>query len=143
MAEQAVARAVAALEARAETSVQTTASVPPTMSLVALAEALAKARLSRADQLPGELFGEPAWDILLDLYVWHGRKRVSIGSACIASNMPQTTALRWITALEAEGLVSRSADQKDGRRIFLALTDRGLSDIEAVLATFRRLLLDQ
>jgi len=42
-----------------------------------------------------ELFGEPAWDILLDLFIAaKERRRVSVTSACIGSAVPSTTALR-------------------------------------------------
>ena len=39
-----------------------------------------------------ELFGEPAWDILLDLYIANvENKPVSVSSACIGSAAPPTT----------------------------------------------------
>ena len=42
-----------------------------------------------------DLFGEPAWDILLDLYIAAGEgKPVSVSSACIGSAAPATTGLR-------------------------------------------------
>ncbi|MBB6503189.1 DNA-binding MarR family transcriptional regulator [Sphingomonas endophytica] len=71
------------------------------------------------------LLGEPAWDILLDLYVHPATKPVSISSACIASGVPGTTALRWIDHLRRRGLVRRFADPTDKRRNFVALAPRG------------------
>lgn len=77
------------------------------------------------------IFRDPAWDILIDLYVMANKgKQVSISSACIAANVPATTALRWITLLEREGLIIRYADDADQRRIFVALTSRGTELIE-------------
>lgn len=71
------------------------------------------------------LFGEPAWDLLLDLLSAERlNKRVSISSACIAASVPQTTALRWINVLEDRGLVERVEDELDARRVFLHLTKR-------------------
>lgn len=69
------------------------------------------------------LFGEPAWDILLDLFIAaKERKRVSVSSACIASAVPPTTGLRWVAALEAKNLIVREVDPDDARRYFLRLT---------------------
>jgi hypothetical protein len=71
------------------------------------------------------LFGEPAWDILLDLFASEAEgKAVSISSACLASSVPMTTALRWVARLEREGLIGRSATG-DRRRINLHLTSAG------------------
>lgn len=69
------------------------------------------------------MFGEPAWDILLDLFIAAKvGKRVSVTSACIGSAVPNTTALRWITVLEAQGYLVRENDTADARRAFLRLT---------------------
>jgi hypothetical protein len=72
------------------------------------------------------LFGEPAWDILLDLFIATKEKRkVSVMSACIGSAVPSTTALRWIAALEREGLIAREDDPDDARRTYVILTGQG------------------
>lgn len=69
------------------------------------------------------LFGEPAWDILLDLFIASKeRKRVPVTSACIGAAVPPTTALRWLQVLEKEGLVIRESDPNDARRMFVGLT---------------------
>lgn len=71
-----------------------------------------------------DIFGEPAWDIIIDLFVASEECRlVSVSSLCIASNVPTTTALRWITILENLEIIIRTADPSDGRRSFLALSD--------------------
>lgn len=67
-----------------------------------------------------DLFGEPAWDILLDLFIAaKERRRVSVTSACIDSAVPSTTALRWITILEKNGFLAREADPGDARRVYV------------------------
>lgn len=72
------------------------------------------------------LFGEPAWDILLDLFIAaKERRRVSVTSACIGSAVPSTTALRWIAILEKQGLLVREADPGDARRVYVKLSARG------------------
>jgi hypothetical protein len=91
-------------------------------------------RRRRARYLSADLFGEPTWDILLDLYVAarEGR-RVPTTSACIGAHVPPTTALRWLRILESRGLVGREEDGRDGRRTFVKLTARGESVMEAFL----------
>lgn len=81
-----------------------------------------------------ELFGEPAWDILLDLYIAHARgKTVSVSSACIGANVPATTALRWLGLLEEVNLVTREHDPLDQRRVLVRLTQDAVSRMEKFL----------
>ncbi|MEP6868095.1 MAG: MarR family transcriptional regulator [Novosphingobium sp.] len=69
------------------------------------------------------MFGEPAWDLLLDLFIAaRERKRVPVTSACIGAAVPTTTALRWLTVLETQGLVLRENDASDARRVFVRLS---------------------
>ena len=75
-------------------------------------------------------FADPAWDILLDLYAseLEGRK-TTVSDACLASCVPSTTALRWVRKLGEDGVVKRSADSSDGRRIYLTLSEHAKSAI--------------
>lgn len=83
------------------------------------------ARRARAEFFTDGLFADPAWDILLDLLMAKlSYQRISVTSLCVASNVPATTALRWIKILEKEDLVIRRADPLDGRRIFVELTEK-------------------
>ncbi|EAQ30101.1 hypothetical protein NAP1_04975 [Erythrobacter sp. NAP1] len=83
-----------------------------------------------------ELFGEPAWDILLDLYIAHvERKTVSVSSACIGSAAPPTTGLRWLGVLTEEGLIVREHDPEDQRRVLVRLTERGLAAMDEHFAS--------
>ena len=70
------------------------------------------------------LFADPAWDILLDLYAARlEHQTVSVTSLCIAANVPPTTALRWIKQMTTRDLLEQRADDADGRRKFIALSD--------------------
>lgn len=72
------------------------------------------------------IFGEPAWDILLDLYIHQAEgEQISIKSASIGSCAPATTALRWLKTLEEEALVVSVEDPNDQRRRFVQLTAEG------------------
>ncbi|MDP5104118.1 MAG: MarR family winged helix-turn-helix transcriptional regulator [Erythrobacter sp.] len=78
-----------------------------------------------------DLFGEPAWDILLDLYIANAEgKTVSVSSACIGSAAPATTGLRWLGVLTDEGLLVRENDSEDHRRVMVRLTSKGLKAME-------------
>lgn len=78
-----------------------------------------------------DLFGEPAWDILLDLFIAQGEgKPVSVSSACIGSAAPATTGLRWLGVLADQGLVVRENDPEDHRRVLVRLTQAGRAAME-------------
>ncbi|MEO1731548.1 MAG: winged helix DNA-binding protein [Pseudomonadota bacterium] len=78
-----------------------------------------------------ELFGEPGWDILLDLYIAQvEEKPVSVSSACIGSAAPPTTGLRWLGVLAEQGLVEREHDARDQRRVLVRLTDKALEAMD-------------
>lgn len=83
-----------------------------------------------------ELFGEPAWDILLDLYIAHvDGKPVSVSSACIGSAAPPTTGLRWLGVLAEHDLILREHDPEDQRRVLVRLTERGLAAMDEFFAS--------
>jgi hypothetical protein len=85
---------------------------------------MVRLRRTRDQFFAPDLFADPAWDMLLDLYAARlERGRVSVSSLCIAAAVPATTALRWIKSLTTAGLFERREDPHDGRRIFVALSD--------------------
>jgi len=51
---------------------------------------------------------------------------VSVSSLCIASDAPPSTALRHITLLEENGLITRSPSAHDRRITFVGLTDQAV-----------------
>ena len=82
-------------------------------------------RRMRDEMFGGELFADPAWDMLLDLTAARAEhRRVSVTSLCIAAAVPATTALRWIAQMVDSGLLVREEDGEDRRRVFIALSDR-------------------
>lgn len=92
-----------------------------------LARSEIEARAGRSRFFKASLFSDPAWDILLELFAAEQEcRRVSISAAGLTAEIPLTTALRWIAALEREDLVERAGDPTDARRTFLALTEKGL-----------------
>lgn len=102
--------------------------------LVQVARSLYKIRRSRSRVLSADLFAEPAWDMLLDLFIQRSNgRRVTITSLCIASGVPSTTALRWITELIESDLVTRVDSEHDRRKAYIILTDRGFREMRSIL----------
>lgn len=90
-----------------------------------LVRRIIRQRQLRARFFEGDLFADPAWDMLLDLTAARVEHvRVSVTSLCIASGVPPTTALRWIGQMTDAGLLQRVDDETDRRRAFITLTDK-------------------
>jgi DNA-binding MarR family transcriptional regulator len=91
-----------------------------------LAREMVRSRRRRDAVFGGGLFSDPAWDILLELYlVEMAQHRVNITQITSAIAAPPTTALRWLERLAIEGWISREPDMMDRRRIWVSLTERG------------------
>jgi hypothetical protein len=81
-----------------------------------------RARRLRDRYFDQELFADPAWDMMLDLFEAElSQRRVAVSSLCIAAAVPPTTALRWLQALAEKGLFVRRDDPFDGRRVYVEL----------------------
>jgi predicted transcriptional regulator len=106
----------------------------------AAVRAIIRARRMRDQFFRGEIFADPAWDMLLDLMAARIEgKRVAVSSLCIAAAVPATTALRWIKMLTDRGLFVRSADPQDGRRVYIELSEEGARGLAAYLRAIERL----
>lgn len=108
----------------------------PSMTAVERAETLYELR--RARNLffgnNSDLFSEPAWDMLLDIFIAKERGTdLSVSDTCLGSGVPTTTALRWITALEQRGMITKVRDTQDGRRCFVRLTPQAYESLRLYL----------
>jgi hypothetical protein len=87
---------------------------------------LARRERERAFPMP-DLFHDPAWDMLLDIFIAHAQdKYISVTDATLSGQVPVTTALRYVWALEKAKLIERKPDTTDKRRRFVILTEPGL-----------------
>lgn len=78
-----------------------------------------------------DLFGEPAWDILLELYRARvNHSQISVGTACLVSYAPSSTALRYVASLQERGLARREPHPSDRRSAVLRITEKGSAVIE-------------
>lgn len=91
-------------------------------------------RRRRQDIFGKAMFGEPAWEMLLLLYITEPGPRQSISRLADESGASRTTALRWIDYLEGQGLICREAHPNDRRVAFVQLTDKGRRSIELYLS---------
>ncbi len=97
----------------------------PSLPDAKLVRRIIRQRQLRARFFDGDLFADPAWDMLLDLTAARAEQsRVSVTSLCIASGVPPTTALRWIGQMTDAGLLQRNEDKTDRRRAFITLSDK-------------------
>lgn len=82
-------------------------------------------RIRRSHFGSAEMSG-PTWDMMLDLMLagTHGRV-LSASDLATGAGVPLSSGLRMIAALERQGLVDRSIDERDRRRTIVRLTDSG------------------
>lgn len=104
-------------------------------SSVEAAQRLIWERRLRDKTLGPDLFGEPVWDMMLDLFVSSELSRkVSVSSLCIAASVPSTTALRQIQLMYQRGIIEKSPDPADHRRTFVTLTQPWREKLDQLLS---------
>lgn len=86
------------------------------------------------------LFSNPAWDILLNLYVADAEgKPVGVLDACAVSPVPQGVALRWLGYLKQEEMVIETQDPAHPRQTVLRLSDQTRLTISSYLGSLTSL----
>ncbi|TXC72916.1 transcriptional regulator [Sphingomonas ginsenosidivorax] len=107
----------------------------PGATLVDVARRLYLLRKRRDAELGNLLFSEPAWDILLDLFISdYDDRQLSVSAVCIGARAPSATALRYLSLLQDAALVERVRDATDGRRSHVKLTTLGRRRMTNLLA---------
>lgn len=88
-----------------------------------LARVMLRSRQRRKDSFPSVIFGEPGWDMILQLYVSYCEgEPIDVSGLCGCTGVSKTTALRHLDRLAAQQLVERLDDSADGRRVFVRLS---------------------
>lgn len=97
------------------------------MDPLAWARSTYRQRRIRDKQMGEDLFGEPSWDILLDLFIAHLENRVvRLGAIGGTNTISATTILRRADVLEQRGLIQRKLCPHDGRRVDITLSEQGI-----------------
>lgn len=83
-------------------------------------------RRARDSVFSQDLFSDPAWDILLELYAANltGRK-VSLRELALAIRAPVPTTARWIAALAEHALVESNLDPLGSPNLQIMLSAKG------------------
>ena len=107
------------------------------LELAKTAELILDFRGKRSKFIPSALLGEPAWDMLLELFIQFARGAVmSTKSLIVSSKVPPTTALRHIVVMEKSGYLTRRRSGKDRRVTLIDLTEKGVVAVGTALKAF-------
>lgn len=99
-------------------------------SLIVAARQLLRDRERRTQFLPPGMLGEPAWELLLQLYAEQNGARMNIARLTSAVRLPPSTALRWLGYLEGKQLVCKEAHPTDQRSSFIELTAQAIEALD-------------
>jgi DNA-binding MarR family transcriptional regulator len=103
---------------------ETSDELPPE-ALLERAESIVRVRKARERLLGRAVMGEPAFDLLLCLYMRSGQKEISLSDLARPAGIPYSSAVRWMRYLGDRGLVERTESKTDRRVICLQLTPSG------------------
>ncbi len=99
----------------------------------ATADAILTFRRIRSEMMPRELFSEPGWDLLLELFVDNANgHRVTAREVSERDNIPGTVLARWLMHLTQIGFIIGDGDGNLDDQ--LTLSGKALDIIEAVMA---------
>lgn len=94
--------------------------------LVSRARIILHSRRMRTRHFNRAMFGEPAWDVLLLLYVAdQSGDRQTLTKLAGWTETPLSTVNRWIGYLEREKLVERQPHPTDKRTVFIRVLPKG------------------
>lgn len=88
-------------------------------------------RRARGSVLGENLFSEPAWDVLLELYAAElGGRSMTLSDLALATDTPVSVITRWQAALHDRRLTRSTVSQEDPTRVTISLTAEGSSKME-------------
>ncbi|WCT72541.1 hypothetical protein PQ455_12955 [Sphingomonas naphthae] len=107
-------------------------------SPVAAARKLVRFAAARAEALDGDLFANPAWAIMLDLFIaGELNRRATVEHVGKAAHLSEASAARWFTVLSKRGMVELyQSPDGDGRRL-IRLTERSRGKLRDFLTEWR------
>jgi DNA-binding MarR family transcriptional regulator len=101
-----------------------------------LVEQILCARQFRSSIFGQNLFGDPAWDIVLVLYLGQLRNEmVPVARLAEAASVSANGVERWLAALDQQGLIERTTrSASDNEDVQVALSQKGSSAMRRWLA---------
>jgi hypothetical protein len=91
-----------------------------------------QARAARPAFLNVDIFHDPAWDMLLALFAANlGGRSMTVGSLCLASRIPESTAKRYIKYLGGQGLLLQEGEEDYEERGNVQLSKKGIGGMES------------
>jgi DNA-binding MarR family transcriptional regulator len=107
---------------------------PSSEALLGRAETILRIRAARERLLGRAAIGEPAFDLLLHLYVRSGQKEASLTGLATAAEVPHSSAVRWVRYLADKGLVELKESKLDRRATCVELTPGGRAVMDEFLS---------
>ncbi|MFN3946405.1 MAG: winged helix DNA-binding protein [Allosphingosinicella sp.] len=87
--------------------------------------------------LPAGLVSDPAWEMLLELYIARAEGReTSVADILKPCRIASASGFRWIERLERLDLLVRRRSTSDKRAVSVALTDAGADKMTALLIRY-------
>jgi hypothetical protein len=84
----------------------------------------------REEILGSDLFGDPAWELLLEGFAAAlCNERLTTSAMIGRAKLPPSTTSRWLSKLETDGLLQREADPFDARANLISLTPRAFEGL--------------
>jgi hypothetical protein len=112
----------------------------PDADLAGFARHILAGRRTRDRYFDPMVFSNPAWDMLLAMYIASAEGRVqSVLDCCAAAPVAQRVALRWLAYLKQEDMVIETRDPVWSRHTHLRLSDEMRQTISAYLGSLIRL----
>jgi DNA-binding MarR family transcriptional regulator len=105
----------------------------PSGALLERARSILRVRAARERMLGRAAIGEPAFDLLLWLYLRTGQKEASLTSLARAADIPYSSAMRWARYLADRGYVERTESRSDRRSTSVELTPAGRAMMDEFL----------
>jgi DNA-binding transcriptional ArsR family regulator len=103
----------------------------------ATARRLRNLHAQRKAIVPAVPFGDPAWDLLLALFIAHDEhQEIAMTALCERTDIAQATGTRWLERLEGAGLIARRTPDGDERVKLCRLTDEGARSMRRLLGAF-------
>lgn len=113
---------------------QSPAGEPDRETLASRARIVLNSRRVRGQYFHRDLFGEPAWEILLALYIAEeSGARFTTTKLAEWVGVPLSTVIRWVKTLEEQALVERTDHPTDRRVFFIRLLDKARKALDAYL----------